>query len=107
LIADLGDAYCEQLRRTAIGAFAVADADPQRPVGLGEALAFLPEAPLDAELARRAAHGVRVPWAGPDGGPMRLTCQGQLIALAEPVGGELRPLVGLRQPEELEARSDA
>jgi tRNA pseudouridine55 synthase len=106
LIADLGDAYCEQLRRTAIGAFAVADADPRRPVGLDEALAFLPEAPLDAELARRAAHGGRVPWAGPDGGPVRLTCQGELIALAEPLGGELRPMVGLRQPEELEGRSD-
>jgi tRNA pseudouridine55 synthase len=28
LIADLGDAYCLQLRRTAIGPFAVTDADP-------------------------------------------------------------------------------
>jgi tRNA pseudouridine55 synthase len=107
LIADLGDAYCEQLRRTAIGAFAVADADPQRGLGLDEALAFLPEAPLDTELARRAAHGVRVPWGGPDAGPVRLTCQGELIALAEPAGGELQPVVGLRRPEELEGRSSA
>ena len=30
LIADLGDAYCEELRRTRIGPFAVEDADPQR-----------------------------------------------------------------------------
>ena len=28
LVADLGDAYCEQLRRTAIGPFRVEDADP-------------------------------------------------------------------------------
>ena len=38
LIADLGDAYCEQLRRTAIGAFDVADADPERVIGLNDAL---------------------------------------------------------------------
>ena len=107
LIADLGDAYCEQLRRTAIGAFAVADADPQRPVGLDQALAFLPEARLDADLARRAAHGVGVPWAGPEGGPVRVTSQGELIALAEPAGGALRPVVGLRRPEELEGGSGA
>lgn len=31
LIADLGDAYCEELRRTAIGAFEVADAVPPPP----------------------------------------------------------------------------
>ena len=30
LIADLGDAYCEELRRTRIGPFEVADADPER-----------------------------------------------------------------------------
>ncbi len=42
LVADLGDAYCEELRRTAIGPFSVADADPERIVPLGEALDFLP-----------------------------------------------------------------
>src|SRR4051794_41526970 len=30
LIADLGDAYCLELRRTRIGHFDVADADPER-----------------------------------------------------------------------------
>ena len=39
LIADLGDAYCTELRRTAIGPFTVEDADPERPVALPEALA--------------------------------------------------------------------
>ena len=34
LIAALGDAYCEQLRRTRIGTFDVADADPERVVAL-------------------------------------------------------------------------
>ena len=54
LVADLGDAYCEELRRTAIGPFAVADADPERIVPLDEALAFLPEARLAGEDAKRA-----------------------------------------------------
>src|SRR5215208_734534 len=61
LVADFGDAYCEELERTAIGPFELADADPERTVPLAEALAFLPERQLDAEEARRASHGVAVP----------------------------------------------
>ncbi len=38
LIADLGDAYCEELRRTAIGPFTVEEADPETPLALAEAL---------------------------------------------------------------------
>src|SRR3954454_6935250 len=34
LVADLGDAYCEQLERTAIGPFRLEDADPERIVPL-------------------------------------------------------------------------
>ncbi len=41
LIADLGDAYCEALRRTRIGPFAVEDADEERPITLAEAIARL------------------------------------------------------------------
>ena len=63
LIADLGDAYCEELRRTAIGAFNVADADPERVIELNEALAFMPEVRLEGDDARRAGHGVAVPSA--------------------------------------------
>ena len=94
LIADLGDAYCEQLRRTAIGPFDVADADPERIVPLNDALAFLPEARLEGDDARRAAHGVAV--AGASEGPTRLTDADGLIALAEPRGGQLKPIVGFR-----------
>jgi tRNA pseudouridine55 synthase len=95
LIADLGDAYCESLRRTRIGPFAVEDADPEVVVALGEALAFLPEARLEAEAARRAAHGSAVP--GKAAGPVRLTDELGLIAIAEPGGeGTLKPVVGLR-----------
>jgi tRNA pseudouridine55 synthase len=58
LIADLGDAYCLELRRTAIGPFAVADAVPPPPprsrgwerpplIELERALALLPGARTD------------------------------------------------------------
>jgi tRNA pseudouridine55 synthase len=39
LIADLGDAYCEELRRTEIGPFAVEEADEDAPLDLADALA--------------------------------------------------------------------
>jgi tRNA pseudouridine55 synthase len=94
LIADLGDAHCEQLRRTAIGPFAVADADPERIVPLNDALAFIPERRLSGEDARRAGHGVAI--AGTAEGPVRLVDERGLIALAEPRDGQLKPIVGFR-----------
>ncbi len=94
LVADLGDAYCDELERTAIGAFGLSDADPDRVVGVGEALAFLPERPLTEAEARQATHGVRVPAGGaPAGDALRLTHGGELIAVAEPRGSELAPVV--------------
>jgi tRNA pseudouridine55 synthase len=41
LIADLGDAYCERLRRTRIGPFSVEEADEGAPLALADALASL------------------------------------------------------------------
>jgi tRNA pseudouridine55 synthase len=38
LVADLGDAYCEELRRTAIGPFSVEEADERKALPLDEAL---------------------------------------------------------------------
>ena len=38
LIADLGDAYCLELRRTAIGPFGVDEADAGEPIPLADAL---------------------------------------------------------------------
>jgi len=97
LVADLGDAYCEELRRTRIGPFTAGDADPERIVALSDALAFLPEVRLDSERARRAAHGGPVRSEAAPGGLVRLTDEHGLIALAEPrPGGELAPVVGLR-----------
>jgi tRNA pseudouridine55 synthase len=95
LIADLGDAYCEELRRTRIGAFDVAAADPVRVVGLAAALQFVPEVRLEPDAAGRAAHGVAV--AGVADGVVRLTDADGVIALAEPRdGGLLKPIVGFR-----------
>jgi tRNA pseudouridine55 synthase len=103
LIADLGDAYCLELRRTRIGAFDVAGADPERPVALADALGFLPEVRLDGEAGRRAAHGARVDAVGVAAAEarapvVRLTDADGLIALAEPVedGAVLKPVVGFR-----------
>ena len=104
LIADLGDAYCLELRRTRIGAFDVADADPERPVPLSEALAFLPQVSLDEDEARRAAHGSPLEVApgtvDPAAPVVRLVDAAGLIALARPEadGTRLRVEVGLRAP---------
>jgi tRNA pseudouridine55 synthase len=95
LIADLGDAYTEELRRTTVGPFDVADADPTRVLPLERALSFLPRVPLDADAARRAGHGQPVPGTAPaevllvdDDGP---------VAIAEPRDGALlKPIVGFR-----------
>ena len=102
LIADLGDAYCEQLRRTRIGPFDLADADPERAIALDDALGFLPEVRLDPEQARRASHGIAVPWSGAEpsgsGGVARLTGAEGLIALAVVADRHdgLKPIVVLR-----------
>ncbi len=94
LIAELGDAYCLELRRTAIGPFHVADADPDRPMTLDDALSFLPRCCIDAEHASAAGHGRGVP--GRAEGPVRLVGPDGLVAIAEPRGDLLWPVVGLR-----------
>jgi tRNA pseudouridine55 synthase len=92
LVADLGDAYCEELERTAIGPFRLEDADPERIVPLREALAFLPERTLDGAEARAVGHGRRLPDAG-EAAAVRLTRGGELVAIGEPRGEELHPAV--------------
>jgi tRNA pseudouridine55 synthase len=95
LIADLGDAYCLELRRTRIGAFDVADASEELVVPLDDALSFLPAVEVAGEDARRASHGVAVP--GAVSGTVRLRDASGLIALAEPrEGGLMKPVVGFR-----------
>jgi tRNA pseudouridine55 synthase len=113
LIADLGDAYCDELERTAIGPFRLEDADLKRIVPLAEALSFLPQRELDEREAAAVRHGRRVAGAaapatggpggaaaaGPDAGrapgglSVRLVHGGELLAIAEPRADELQPVV--------------
>jgi tRNA pseudouridine55 synthase len=96
LVADLGDAYCEELRRTAIGPFDVRDADPGRVLGLADALAFMPSVRLDEDAARAAVHGRAIPDPGRAQGPVLLLDAGGPVAIAEPRDGALKPTVGFR-----------
>jgi tRNA pseudouridine55 synthase len=94
LIAELQDAYCDELERTAIGPFRLEDADPDRLVPLSRALAFLPERRLNRGEARGVRHGRRVPdGGGPMDAHLRLTYDDELLAVAEARAGELRPVV--------------
>jgi len=102
LVSALGDAYCDELQRTAVGPFELADADPERVVPIAQALDFLPERALDADEARGVAHGRRVARRLEPGGEqpapaVRLTHAGALIALAEPRDHELAPVVVFAQ----------
>jgi tRNA pseudouridine55 synthase len=99
LVTDLGDAYCEELERTAIGPFRLEDASDEL-VPLRDALGFMPERVLSADEARAVAHGRRIP--GPPGAPpvteapagyTRLTHEGEILAIAEARASELQPVV--------------
>jgi tRNA pseudouridine55 synthase len=102
LIADLGDAYCEELRRTAIGPFGVEEAGPlgiASPLPLADALGrVLPIVTIAGDDARRASHGLAVP--GDSDGPALLVDEDGPIAIAEARRGpdrtELKPIVGFR-----------
>jgi tRNA pseudouridine55 synthase len=93
LVADLDDAYCDELERTAIGPFRLADADPERIVAPNEALSFLPERPLTDAEAAAVANGIRVAGAGEQAPALRLTHADELVAIAEPRDRELQPVV--------------
>lgn len=101
LVEELGDAYCEELRRTAVGPFRIEEAAERvRPVE--ELVAFLPEIRLDEEGARSVRHGVKIeaPVDGcgeteADDGPKRLTIDDQLVAVARIDAGRLKTEVVL------------
>lgn len=95
LIETLQDAYCEELRRTAIGPLRVEHVS-QEAIAPNEALAFLPERVLTAAEAAAVGHGrgVEDPSAAAEG-PVRLTEGGRLVAVARSRDGILRPEVVL------------
>jgi tRNA pseudouridine55 synthase len=114
LIADLGDAYCLELRRTAIGTHAVGDAvaPPDRDdleafaprvLSLAEALAgVLPAVALDEETARRAGHGqvVALPATPASdavcGEILLVDPEGDPVCVADAGDGRAKPRVGFR-----------
>ena len=114
LIETLEDAFCESLRRTAIGPHRVSDGQDVE-ISVEDLMAFLPEVRLDPDEARAVSHGR--PVAGrrgpaPDssprsvlssetapGGPrhehVRLAHRGRVVAIARDDGENLRPEVVL------------
>jgi tRNA pseudouridine55 synthase len=109
IAADLGaavsaGAYCAELRRTSVGPFRVEEAaTPERileqrqgPWMLSprDALPHLPERVLDDEQLAGVLHGREIPGAEGDG-PVRLVHGQELVAVAVPVTGGLRPTVVL------------
>ena len=92
LIEELGDAYCEALRRTAVGHLRLEDASEElRPIG--ELVSHLPARSLSEAEAERVVHGLRLPVeAGPgepEPEPIRLMLGERLLAIARPQEGEL------------------
>ena len=92
LIETLEDAYCESLRRTAVGPLRL-PAEEEGELSVEELTAFLPEVELGAADAERVSHGVAVTGHGE--GRVRLTHDGRLIAIARQDGEVLRPEVVL------------
>ena len=78
----------------AVGPFRVEDANGE-PLAVEDALGFLPERALDAAEAERVAHGSPVPAADEAEGPLRLTHEGRLLAVARRREAALRPEVVL------------
>ena len=106
LVETLQDAYCESLRRTAIGDLRLVDGEEPE-IDVSELVGFLPERVLDADEVVAVGHGRVV--AGPPGrtdvsGPVpgdprahvRLTHDGDLIAIARRDGDNLKPEVVFR-----------
>ena len=95
LIETLEDAYCESLRRTAIGELTVPEGGREQ-ISVEDLVAFLPARELDADEAERVSHGASVPGDATATRPrVRLTYEGRLIAVARLDGENLRPEVVL------------
>lgn len=96
LISELNDAYCLELRRTRIGDFSVADADPGNPISLTAVLsAVLETRKVKAAEAHAIAHGRTI--EGETDGPLLIIHGGEAVAIAEQgADGYLKPVVGFR-----------
>jgi tRNA pseudouridine55 synthase len=94
LIESLGDAYCERLRRTAIGPFQVSDANGD-PLPVERALGFLPQRSLSPEEAQAVRHGRPVDAAEQEEGAVRLVYEGRLLAVGRIADRLVKPEVVL------------
>jgi len=95
LIETLGDAYCESLRRVAIGPFKVEQAGAE--LTPNDALGFMPEHRLSEEEAEAVSHGqaLGAPIDSKSTGEVRLTFEGRLLAVARAEEERLQPEVVL------------
>ena len=101
LVADLGDAYCLELRRTAIGPFSVEGAWPGQGVATLEGLTdawgrFGSVVELGEQETRAAAHGRTIEGRGLTGPALLVDGAGAPIAVAIERDGTLAVSVGLR-----------
>jgi tRNA pseudouridine55 synthase len=101
LVADMGDAYCLELRRVAIGPFSVEGAWPGQGVASLEGLAdawgrFGSVVELGEEETRAAAHGRTIEGRGLTGPALLVDIVGAPIAVAIERDGTLAVSVGLR-----------
>jgi tRNA pseudouridine55 synthase len=96
LVTDLGDAYCESLRRTSVGSLGIEQAGTL--VNPIEALAFLPRADLDQREAKSCSNGVAIEdrWGTGDGGRVLLVDGGELVGVGRGDGHQIRSEVVLR-----------
>ena len=96
LIETLGDAYCESLRRIAIGPLELAEAGDERIEAPVELLSHMSPVELDPDATRRVRNGIRIEAPpGAASGPLRLVHRGELVAVARAESGLLRTEVVL------------
>lgn len=113
LVSDLGDAYCLELRRTAVGAFDVGASSPldalaspasirARVLDLTQALGHLPHLAPGPSLAADIAHGRKPPVAAlrpgvlPPGQDVLVVDDAGAVAVARSDGTVIRTVVGFR-----------
>ncbi len=90
LVSDFGDAYCEELERTAVGSVPAGGGRAVRAARGGAVV--LPGVELAEGEAEKASHGVSVA-GGAEAEAVRLTHSGRLIGIARPDGEVLKPFV--------------
>ena len=96
LVSDLGDAYCEELRRTAVGGLEIDRAGSL--VDPAEALSFMPRLDLDPAQAQAVANGLPITPSEPsaEGGKVVLVEAGEVVSVGRESAGEIRPEVVIR-----------